>query len=265
MDSDKTVTANFALKKYTLTLLVDPLGSGLVTGAGSYSSGATPTITATPIGDYEFVNWTGATVGDANLATTTILMDSDKTVTANFVENCDPPCCLPWKADFKTHSMGTWASITDTYFPDVELDDIVSGYNIWEGTGWDGWCVDSDHTLDPNFLYNDRAVECSISLSSDLPGWYGNINWSKINWIINNRDNHTMEDVQDAIWYYTNDLAYGSLSQNSKDLVDGADGTFIPEVGQKYAVILDANIGRCIQIIIIEAIRTCFCEALHQD
>jgi hypothetical protein len=161
--------------------------------------------------------------------------------------------------------MGSWTSTTDTY-SDVELDNINTGYNIWNGTGWDGWCVDNGNIIDLSW-YTNKAVECSISLSSGLPDWYDSIDWSKINWIINNREsNHTMEDVQDTIWHYINNLAYGNLSQNSKNLVDGAEGysgTFITEVGQKYAVILDANIGRCIQRIIIEAVRTCFCEACH--
>jgi len=183
------------------------------------------------------------------------------TVDVTFEQCCDAPCCLPMKTDFKTHNMGSLTDTSDTYWPNVELKDIISGYNIWTGTGWDGWCVDSGFGINHDHWYDDKAVECSISFTSDLPVWYDNINWSKINWIINNREStHTMEDVQDAIWHFTNGLNSG-LSSNSTSLINGANAhdTFIPDVGDKYAVILDANIGRCIQRIIIEAVVTCYC------
>ena len=73
-----------------------------------------------------------------------------------------------------------------------------------------------------------------------------------------------MKDVQRAIWYIIHDLSTwyynNKLSVNGKWLVDNADGSFEPAVDQKYAVIINAEISRCdIQLIFIEAIRTCHC------
>ncbi|MBQ45644.1 MAG: hypothetical protein CMK37_08315 [Porticoccaceae bacterium] len=59
-------------------------GGSSVTGASTYGHQVTANITATPSTGYGFVNWTGATVADANSASTTILMDGDKNLTANF-------------------------------------------------------------------------------------------------------------------------------------------------------------------------------------
>lgn len=59
-------------------------GGSSVTGAGTYGNQATANITATPSTGYGFSNWSGATVADANSASTTVLMDGDKNLTANF-------------------------------------------------------------------------------------------------------------------------------------------------------------------------------------
>lgn len=54
---------------------------------GGYADGTVVTLTATADANFDFVNWTGPDAGDladANAAVTTITMDSDKTVVANF-------------------------------------------------------------------------------------------------------------------------------------------------------------------------------------
>jgi len=87
MDADKSVTANFELTaEYTLTMAVSPTGSGTtspVVGTHDYTSGTVVQISASPALGYEFVNWTGA-VANANNASTTVTMNGDRTVTANF-------------------------------------------------------------------------------------------------------------------------------------------------------------------------------------
>jgi uncharacterized repeat protein (TIGR02543 family) len=85
MDGDKTVTANFAeIPSYTLTIA--KVGTGTTrpgVGTRSYDEGTVVTITATPAGGYRFDNWTGD-VADSTSATTTVTMEADKSVTANF-------------------------------------------------------------------------------------------------------------------------------------------------------------------------------------
>ena len=70
--------------KYTLTTVANPTEGGTVTPAsGQYNEDATVSITATPAGEYLFSSWTGAT---GTTATASIVMNSNKTVTANFVK-----------------------------------------------------------------------------------------------------------------------------------------------------------------------------------
>ncbi|HPN35565.1 MAG TPA: hypothetical protein PK843_13705, partial [bacterium] len=67
-------------------MAVSPAGGGTTTpsiGAHTYNSGTVVTVTASPASGYQFVNWTG-NVANPNSATTTVTMNSSKTVTANF-------------------------------------------------------------------------------------------------------------------------------------------------------------------------------------
>ncbi|NLT58933.1 MAG: InlB B-repeat-containing protein, partial [Clostridiales bacterium] len=78
---------------YALTVNASPAGGGTATGAGTYASGASVNISATPAAEagYRFVNWTssnGGSFGDATSESTTFTMPgSATTVTANFALN----------------------------------------------------------------------------------------------------------------------------------------------------------------------------------
>jgi uncharacterized repeat protein (TIGR02543 family) len=73
--------------KYDLTVASTAGGStSPAAGTHSYDEGTDVALTATPASGYDFVNWTGdvSTVADVNDPTTTITMDADYSITANF-------------------------------------------------------------------------------------------------------------------------------------------------------------------------------------
>ena len=71
--------------KYTLTTSVFPVDSGNVNpGSGTVDEGQQISITAAPAAGFLFDKWTGAASGSDK--TVSIIMDSDKSVTANFVK-----------------------------------------------------------------------------------------------------------------------------------------------------------------------------------
>jgi hypothetical protein len=87
MNSSKTVTANFVRSSYTLTVNINPSGAGSVTlnpSGGVYVAGTTVTLTAVASSGWVFSGWSGSLTGSQNPAT--IVMNSSKTVTANFVQ-----------------------------------------------------------------------------------------------------------------------------------------------------------------------------------
>ncbi|MFC1925103.1 PKD domain-containing protein [Chloroflexota bacterium] len=89
MSGDKMVTAKFSElppANYTLTMAVSGNGgTDPAVGAHSILEGTTVDITATPAAGWKFVSWTG-NVTDPYVAITTLVIDGDQTVTANFAE-----------------------------------------------------------------------------------------------------------------------------------------------------------------------------------
>lgn len=92
MNGEYSVTANFAeLVQYDLTTASGDNGSVTTPGEGAfgpYDGGTSVDLVASPDAGYMFDGWTGDTGGiaDANAASTTITMNGDYSITANFVE-----------------------------------------------------------------------------------------------------------------------------------------------------------------------------------
>jgi hypothetical protein len=90
MDAAKNVTANFALISYNLT--ADSTEGGSVTdpgeGAFACDCGTVVSLNATPDAGYRFREWTGdvGTIGNVTAGATTITMNGDYSITANFEE-----------------------------------------------------------------------------------------------------------------------------------------------------------------------------------
>jgi Leucine-rich repeat (LRR) protein len=90
MNDDYSIIANFEeleITYYTLTTAVAGSGStSPAAGQHTYAAGTVVAIVATPAGGYQFVNWTGnvATVANINAASTTVTMNDNYSITANF-------------------------------------------------------------------------------------------------------------------------------------------------------------------------------------
>jgi uncharacterized repeat protein (TIGR02543 family) len=85
MDGDKSITATFAINQHTLSTSV--VGNGSITlnpSGGTYDYGAVVTVEAVPDSDWDYLeSWSGDLTGSSN--PTTIIMDSNKSITGNFV------------------------------------------------------------------------------------------------------------------------------------------------------------------------------------
>ena len=87
VDDDYSITANFA-KPYDLATGSTEGGSVTTPGEGmyTYEAGKVVNLVATPDPGYGFVSWTGdvGTIANVNAAVTTITMNDDYAITANF-------------------------------------------------------------------------------------------------------------------------------------------------------------------------------------
>ena len=69
---------------YTITASVNPSNAGIITGTGTYASGSTCTLSATPNNNYTFVNWTkNGTVVSSN-PNYSFIVTGDASFVANF-------------------------------------------------------------------------------------------------------------------------------------------------------------------------------------
>jgi len=99
MTAAQSVTATFTLTTHTLTVTKTGSGSGTVSSSpagiscgaacsSSFDGGATVTLTATPVSGSSFQGWSGACTGTG---TCTVTMDQDRSVTATFGAQLQPP------------------------------------------------------------------------------------------------------------------------------------------------------------------------------
>jgi hypothetical protein len=93
VNDDYSITANFARippGKVALTTSSNAGGSVITPGEGAfiYNVGSVVSLVATPDTGYRFVDWTGDvdTIASVNAASTTITMNGDYSITANFEE-----------------------------------------------------------------------------------------------------------------------------------------------------------------------------------
>lgn len=84
MDRDRSIKANFKPATYTLNINLSPSRGGSVSPqGGQYDPGTIVTLTAVPSSGYRFASWSGDI--SALHRTTRVTMNSDKSITANFV------------------------------------------------------------------------------------------------------------------------------------------------------------------------------------
>jgi len=87
MTSPKTITANY-IARYNVAVSSSPSGGGTTTGAGTFNSGASVTVTAVANADYTFTNWTE--IGTPLSITTpvyTFNINGPRTLVANYTAN----------------------------------------------------------------------------------------------------------------------------------------------------------------------------------
>jgi hypothetical protein len=166
MDSDYTLQANFAIDQRTLTVSSTSGGSVSVPGEGAfdYDHGTAVSVTATPELNCHFVEWAGTAVdagkvAEPSSANTTVAMDADYTLQANFtwaavkvVTRPQPTDCTAttvpehWPAyrERETFYLELWAQITQ---PPPDSNGLS--------------CVFSDVTFDSNIVSAESIDHCA--------------------------------------------------------------------------------------------------------
>jgi hypothetical protein len=151
-----TTNISFDTRNWTLSFTTPVNGS--VSGAGSYLSATNATLTATPSVGYLFGSWSGDATGSTNPLT--ILMDSDKTVGANFVEDTRDP-----DADGLTNYQEIIVLLTDPNLPDTDDDGVNDNQEVTDATNPIATDSDSDGLSD-----GEEKARGTNPLSGDSDG-----------------------------------------------------------------------------------------------
>lgn len=87
LNGNRTLVANFAVLpagKFAVNLSSNPAAGGTTSGSGSFNTGSSVTITASPNAGYNFINWTEGSVIASTSATYTFILNANRTLVANF-------------------------------------------------------------------------------------------------------------------------------------------------------------------------------------
>jgi hypothetical protein len=88
------------------------------------------------------------------------------------------------------------ANQTPWTFPwTVVLSGVGAGFDVSDGS-YNGWCVDTEH-------YIDRTLTYPVNLYSSYapPAEVASVDWNRINYVLNNKDAGTADDIQAVLWY----------------------------------------------------------------
>ena len=114
------------------TVTISTSGLGSTTGAGGYALGTEANVTATPSAGYAFSHWEGDGVTDTNASSTTVNLDADRTLTAEFTP-------LSYELNVLSGTGGSASgSGTYSYNSDANLSATpATGYlfDSWTGSG----------------------------------------------------------------------------------------------------------------------------------
>ncbi|MEC8355077.1 MAG: hypothetical protein VXZ37_00515 [Verrucomicrobiota bacterium] len=167
-DPDNNFTTSLELQSY---LTVNVIGSGSVGNLDpSYNYGSIVPITATPNTNMEFVEWRGSGVDQPTFAQTTVLMDTDRNITAVF-EPKDFNVVINENGKGSTtgsglHPFGSTINITATA-------DFGYAFSHWEGAGPDSntssnttLTIQQDHSLIAHF----NPLPFTINISAGTGG-----------------------------------------------------------------------------------------------
>ncbi len=186
MHGDYSIAANFNdTKMYTLAVDSTAGGSVTVPGEGTftYAEGAQVNLLAVPDAGEEFLNWTGDvdTVADVNAADTTITMEGDYSITANFKDTLTYTLTVGSTAGGSViiPGEGTYIYAEGTEVNLLAGTDACNGFANWTGdvdTVADVNAADTtitmegDYSITANFTEGEFA-KISIQIDPEIEAW----------------------------------------------------------------------------------------------
>ncbi|MCW4030294.1 MAG: Ig-like domain-containing protein [Candidatus Bathyarchaeota archaeon] len=167
------------------------------------------------------------------LSTTTVLATTKGATWPNLPSD-------PVKMQLGSGSPNSYLSVT--------LTEVPSGYSVLDGAIYAGWCGDVD--LDQA---TDIYVNLYSTLSASLPASLDSIDWNAVNYIINHPGDFNRVQIQEAIWYITDDTGPSdAIKAFAQTALDASAAGYQPGPGDKLGVFCIPSDSNSAQPIIIE-------------
>jgi subtilase family serine protease/pimeloyl-ACP methyl ester carboxylesterase len=207
--NDSNNTASILLNSppvqtYTLTLTTAGSGSGTTTGAGTYNYNQTATVTATANVGSAFTGWTGTDA--AECGTSSVLMNANKSCTANFFAPPSPVPCVTSSSGLSTNCLSE-ADYNDPLGDRIPLL-LIHGWN------WASIPGPPDTSIWINFLLYFNA---DTSLKNKFKPYYFS--------------------------YYSNDISTFDIGGDLRDVLDIQNSNDPTNFGSKPIMILAHSMG----------------------
>jgi hypothetical protein len=147
-----TVSQAAAVANYTISLVASPAGSGTVSGGGTFASGSSVTVVASPAAGYSFFNWTESGTVVSTSSSYTFAAGANRTLTANFVPIPCTYALSPTSASFGSAAASWSFSVT------------AGSTCTWTATTTNAWIhTSSTGTGNGTVNYNVDANTASLS------------------------------------------------------------------------------------------------------
>lgn len=159
--------------EYTITqvanliLTTETDGNGSVSGGGSYQTGATASLTATPSSGYTFSHWTGDAVGSSNPLSLSI--DSGKTVKAYFI----PQAAANTIATNSAAALGLVPAARVTEERSLTISEVTANPNafgLYNRNQMQGLAL-GQPILERNPQTGKMSLNLGVKVSTDLQTW----------------------------------------------------------------------------------------------
>ncbi len=159
------LSATSPLPSYTLT--IGTSGGGNASGAGTYTSGTVVNISASAAYGWIFSGWTGdtSTVANTSSASTTITMNGDYSITANFVEATTYTLTILVNGEGSTYPLAGAYTYVENEVVSIE----ATAADGWEFESWTGDVADTsaasttitmteNKTITANFVEKEKFL-----------------------------------------------------------------------------------------------------------
>jgi hypothetical protein len=171
MDANYTVQANFAIDQKSLTTSATSGGTVTTPGIGTYlyDVNTTANIVASANANYHFVNWTGSAVTagkvtDPNAASTTVLMDANYTVQANFaIDQKSLTTSASSNGTVTTPGIGTY-----WYNYGSNASIVASANANYHFVNWTGSAVTAGKVTDPNAASTIVLMDANYTVQANF-------------------------------------------------------------------------------------------------